>query len=292
MKKIYKTIIVSITVNTMLVLLKLIVGFITNYKSIIADAVHSFSDLSTDIVALLGQRLSLKKPDNNHPYGHGKIQYITSIVIGAVIMALGIELIITTITSKIEVFHNHSLALIVVAITIISKFLLAKYIEHRSKKYNNAILIASSKESMADALSSIGVFLTIILSLFKEQIPILAYADKVGGLIISMFIIKTSLNILRDNVNAIIGESEQNEEVINKIRDIIMEVRGILTIDELTIMKFGSYYQVVLDVGIDSNCELEKAHAIAHDVEEKLLKSKFVIKYVSIHMNPCEKSIS
>lgn len=289
MKKIYKTIVTSIIVNTLLVALKLIVGLMTNYKSIVADAVHSFSDLSTDFVALAGQKLAIKNADENHPYGHGKIEYITSIIIGAVIMILGINLIYSTISEKTALSHNWVLALIVVAITIISKYILAKFVEYRGKKARNVILLASAKESMADVLSSVGVFIAIVLSLFKEQVPIFEYADKAGGFIISLFIIKTAFSILKDNINAIIGECEQDEEVIYKIKGIIMGVSEVLSIDHLIVMKFGSYYQIVLDAGVDATCKLEKAHSIAHKIEQELVSSDLKTRYVSVHINPFNK---
>jgi cation diffusion facilitator family transporter len=292
MKKVYKTIVVSMIVNTLLVTFKLIFGLITNYKSIVADAIHSFSDLSTDFVALAGQKLSFKNADGNHPYGHGRIEYITSIVIGAVIMALGIELIYSTISSKTVVSHNWILALIVVFITIVGKYILAKYVSGKGKKMKNAILIASGKESMADVFSSIGVFIAIVLSLFKDEIPIFEYADKCGGFIISLFIIKTAFSILKDNINAIIGECEQDEEVIYKIKGLIMSVPEVLGIDNLSVMKFGSYYQIILDAGVDADCKLEKAHTIAHNIEHELIDSDLTIKYVSVHINPYEKKKS
>ncbi|MDD4298752.1 MAG: cation diffusion facilitator family transporter [Bacilli bacterium] len=292
MKNVVQSMIVSIVVNFILIVIKLVVGIISNYKSLVADAIHSFSDMSTDLVAIFGQWLAVKKADDKHPYGHGKIEYITSIIIGGFILALGIGLINSTITGNIAPSKYTNIALIVVIITIILKYGLAKYVYYKGKIDNNSILLASAQENMADVLSSIGVFITITLSLLTKYVPIFKYADKVGGLIISLLIIKTSFNILRDNINAIIGEREQNQNVIDKIKNIILSISDVLSIDDLVVMKLGSYYQIILDVGLDAKMTLKDAHNVAHKIEKELIDSNLKIKYVTVHINPSAKSIS
>jgi cation diffusion facilitator family transporter len=286
MKYVVKTMLVSIVVNIILVTIKLVIGLITNYKSLVADAVHSFSDLSTDVIAIFGEWLASKKPDEDHPYGHGKMEYITSLIIGTFILILGISMIYSTIGAQVVETNYRVVALVAVIITIFLKYGLAKYVYNRGKKINNSILIASSKESMSDVLSAISVFITIVLSMFQEYVPIFKYADKAGGIIISLFIIKTAYNILKENMNAIIGESEKDVEIIYQIKGIIMNELDILSIDNLNVMKFGSYYQILLDVGVDSSCSLERADVIAHTIEKNLIDSDLKIRYVSVHTNP------
>jgi cation diffusion facilitator family transporter len=280
--------IVSIIINTILVCTKFSIGVLSNYKSLVADAIHSFSDLSTDFVAILGQAMATKKADEKHPFGHGKIEYITSIIIGVCIMGLGISMLYSSIGSQVVEANHRVIALIAVTITIILKYVLAKFVYYRGKKINNSILIASAKESMSDVLSAISVFIAIVLSFYKDIFPIFKYADKAGGVVISLMIIKTAFNILRDNINAIIGECEQDEEIIYEIKGIIMSVPEVLSIDNLLVMKFGSYYQIVLEASVDAKCKLQKAHSIAHNIEQDLINSNLKVKYVSVHINPCE----
>jgi divalent metal cation (Fe/Co/Zn/Cd) transporter len=113
-----------------------------------------------------------------------------------------------------------------------------------------------------------------------------------ASFIISLLIIKTAFYILKDNINTIIGECEQNEEVIYDIKGIMMSVPEVLSIDNLIVMKFGSYYQITLDVGVDSECKFEEAHSIAHNIEHELLESNMKVKFASIHVNPYKKNIS
>jgi cation diffusion facilitator family transporter len=188
--------------------------------------------------------------------------------------------------------HYRIVALIAVMITIILKYWLARYVYKQGKRSNNSILIAGSKENMSDVLSASSVFIAIILSFFKEEITLFRYADKAAGFIISLLIIRTAFHILKDNINTIIGECETDEEVIYRIKGIIMSVPEVLSIDNLVVMKFGSYYQIMLAAGVDSECKFEEAHAIAHNIEHELIESDMKTKYVSVHVNPYKKNIS
>lgn len=292
MKDVCKTMFVSIIVNIILVVIKFVIGVISNYKSLVADAIHSLSDLSTDVVAIFGEWLASKKADKDHPYGHGKIEYITGIIIGAFIMAVGLGMIYTGIGAQIVEQHHRVAALIVAFITMAMKYGLAIYVRTVGKKINNSILIASAEENMSGVLSAISVFITIILSMFVDVAPIFKYADKVGCLIVSLLIIKTAFNVLKENMIAVIGESETNEEIIDSIKGIIMSIKEVMSIDNLVVMKYGSYYQIDLAASIDPSCDLEEADSIAHEIKKKLLRSKMRVKYAIVRITPYKKSKS
>lgn len=290
MNHIYKTMVISLLGNTFLVILKLVFGFIFHFKTLIADAIHSLSDLSTDIISIIGQKMAKADTDREHPYGHGKIEYITSIIIGTIIMIIGISLIVNAINTKVTIFINNYI-IIIVLIVIIVKYLLSRYVIYNGEKYKNNILLASGNESMADVLSSIGVLITILLSNLHEYHDLFKYADKIGCIIISLFIIKTSFKILKQNINALLGENELDKAYLNKIKKVIKEVEGVNKIDNMILLKYGSYYIASLHISVNENCSLKKSHDIAHRVEEKLLTSDYNIKYAIVHINP-DKNIS
>ncbi len=291
MKPIYLTMITSLIVNAILIVLKVVAGIIINSKTLIADSVHSLSDFSTDIISIIGQKASSKEADNHHPFGHGKIEYITSLIIGFIIMMLGLGLIYNSINSKISIIDNNNIIIGVVMLIIISKYCLSKYIIRKAQKYKSNILMSSAKESMADVLTSIGVLLTLIIYDLTVYYPVFKYIDKLGCIIISLFIIKTSYYILKENMIAILGEREQDELIINKVKTIILKVEGVIEIDNLILMKYGSYYNASIKIAVDANKSLTKSHDIAHEVEEQLIKNDCSIKYVIVHINPFTKKI-
>ncbi len=287
MKPVYKTIIISIVVNVFLVILKLFTGVITNTKVLIADGVHSLSDLLTDIGALFGQKLSERTADEKHPRGHGKIEYITSIGIGIVVILIALKLIETAIKSPVNDINNN--VILIVVITIIAKFLLSRYTFKKGKECKNNILVSCAIEHQADVLSSVAVLLTVLIYNLSPIIPILKYSDKIGTIVISLFILKTGVSILRHNLSLIIGESETDLETINIVKGTILKVKEVKSVDSIELIKYGSYYESTIKLGIDNDLNIEQAHKITNKVKNKLLKSNLNIKYVNTHINPHKK---
>ncbi len=284
--KITKVLLVSSITNIFLSIFKILFGFIGRCNSLIADGIHSLSDLSTDLVAIFGNYLSLKPADKKHPFGHGKIEYISSMMIGIVIIILGFSLIYNIFNK--EIIMPNSLILIVSLFTIVSKYILANYIYKEGIKYSNNILIASGKESMADVYSSIFVLVSIILMQFSNQIYILKYADMLSTIIIALFIIKTGYSILKDNIGILLEEQILDKHYLKEIKNIIISFDKIVEIKDLYILRYGPYYKLVSNV-IMNNILLTEAHKVIDDIEIKLKEKDSRIKYVFIHMEPIDK---
>jgi cation diffusion facilitator family transporter len=151
MKKENKVMLTSMIVNSFLSIIKIIVGIVGKSSSLIADGIHSFSDLFTDVFAIFGNLLSRKPADEKHPFGHGKLEYLTSIGIGLVILFVGFSIIYNSYDNKIVI--PSILVVLVSLFTIVSKYLLASYITRKGKEYKNNILISSGRESSMDVLS-------------------------------------------------------------------------------------------------------------------------------------------
>ena len=274
---------VSSITNIFLSIIKILFGFIGKCNALIADGIHSLSDLSTDFVAIFGNHLSLKPDDKKHPFGHGKTEYITSMIIGIVIIILGLTLIYNIFDK--EIIIPNLLMILVSLFTIISKLLLSNYIYKKGIKYSNNILIASGKESKADVYSSIFVLISIILMQFSNEFSILKYADMVSTIIIALFIIKTGFNILKDNIGILLEEQVLDKKYLNNIKKIITSFDEIVEVKDLYILRYGPYYKLVSNV-IMKDLLLTDAHNIIDEIENKLKEQDDRIKYVFIHMEP------
>ena len=281
--KITKVLLVSSITNIFLSIIKILFGFIGKCNALIADGIHSLSDLSTDFVAIFGNHLSLKPADKKHPFGHGKTEYITSMIIGIVIIILGLTLIYNIFDK--EIIIPNLLMILVSLFTIISKLLLSNYIYKKGIKYSNNILIASGKESKADVYSSIFVLISIILMQFSNEFSILKYADMVSTIIIALFIIKTGFNILKDNIGILLEEQVLDKKYLNNIKKIITSFDEIVEVKDLYILRYGPYYKLVSNV-IMKDLLLTDAHNIIDEIENKLKEQDDRIKYVFIHMEP------
>ena len=284
MEKVTKVLVKSLIVNILLTLTKFVFGIIYKSKVLVADGIHSLSDLATDVVSIYGSKLSLKPADTEHPYGHGKIEYLTSIVIGAVILALALSLLGNSLNAKTTITSN--MVLYVTIFTILAKYLISRYILSKGVKYKSNLLIASGKESRSDVISSVVVIVTYFLSKLSSYSKIFLYSDTIGTFIIGLIILKTAYRILKENIVSILGESEQDEEYLDKIRKIILENSEVVNIEELNIIKYGHYYQANITINMDSNVTLEDARVVSNRIKKKLINKKTRISYAKISINP------
>lgn len=284
MEKVTKVLVKSLIVNILLTLTKFVFGLIYKSKVLVADGIHSLSDLATDVVSIYGSKLSLKPADNEHPYGHGKIEYLTSIVIGAVILALALSLLGNSLNAKNTIASN--MVLYVTIFTILAKYLISRYILSKGVKYKSNLLVASGKESRSDVISSAIVIVTYFLSKLSSYSKIFLYSDTIGTFIIGLIILKTAYRILKENIVSILGEIEQDEEYLDKIREIILENSEVVNIEELNIIKYGHYYQANITINMDSNVTLEDACLVSDRIKKKLINKKTRISYAKISINP------
>ena len=284
MEKVTKVLVKSLIVNILLTLTKFVFGIIYKSKVLVADGIHSLSDLATDVVSIYGSKLSLKPADNEHPYGHGKIEYLTSIVIGAVILALALSLLGNSLNAKNTIASN--MVLYVTIFTILAKYLISRYILSKGVKYKSNLLVASGKESRSDVISSAIVIVTYFLSKLSSYSKIFLYSDTIGTFIIGLIILKTAYRILKENIVSILGEIEQDEEYLDKIREIILENSEVVNIEELNIIKYGHYYQANITINMDSDVTLEDACLVSNRIKKKLINKKTRISYEKISINP------
>jgi len=284
MKNITRVIRISMVTNLFLSLFKFIFGLIGKSSALVADGIHSLSDLSTDVVALVGSKLASKPADEKHPFGHGKVEYLTSLIIGIIVLLLGLSLIAGNINNEIVIPSFY--VIFVSLFTIISKYILARYLIYSGKKYDNVVLIASGKESSADVVSSFVVLISAICMQLQSSFSILKYTDIVASIIVGLFIVHTGFSLVKDNVSSIIGEQETNEDKLDKIRDIILSDKSILNIDRLNVLKFGYSYSITCELTMDGNLSLLESHRIVDNIEKKIKVMDCRYEYITIHINP------
>lgn len=289
MEKTTKVLGISFIANFFLSISKIVVGILGTSQSLIADGMHSFSDLATDIVSIVGNKFASRPADFEHPFGHGKLEYITSMFISIVILGLGFTLI------KESLFTTTKLpdvkVLILVVITIIVKTLVAGYLLRSGKKMANQILISSGKESFMDVLSSILVLFTVILSQFQKRIAYFAYADKVGGILIGCLILFTGFLLLKENISILIDKREEDKETIELISTRLNELDITSKISEIILMKYGPYYHADIIISMRENQtlkEYQNNHKIIHDtIKEHFPKIKYI--HIQLEMEEGEK---
>lgn len=280
MKKVNLVLINSFFTNLFIVVLKMISGIIGHSNALIADAIHSLSDFFTDIVSIVGNKISVKKANDRYPYGYGKIEYLTSALIGLTVLILGISMLLKAFNSDIGTPSNIVLYASLVAIII--KFILSKYILQKGYQYKSNILIASGIESRSDCLTSLFVILSALLSKLIKVNDIFKYSDNLCTLIIGLYIIYTSYHILKDNISNLIGKNEDNLEFVLELRKRILENRRIEKIINLNLIKYGSYYVSNLEIGMNYNIPLKEIDEIINELKKKLCNPETNISYITV----------
>lgn len=278
-----KTLIYSMLNNLVVSLIKIISGLTFNLGSLLADGLHTFSDFITDIFSLIANKISKKKPTKEHPFGFGRVEYLTNLFIGIILLILSIFIFIEAITNKVVI--PPFIVIYILIFTIILK-LIAIIIMHKvGKKINSNILIVSVEESKSDIYSSLGVLLVAILLQFSNQLPILKYSDLICSLLICILVLKIALTIIIQNSLALLGEVEETGETYEKLAEKLTFYKNIINYD-IDLIKYGSYYKLQLDLELDSSLTLKEVTKIVNNIKKSIKKSRSLkIKYITIYVS-------
>lgn len=274
---------VSIIGNTALFLLKLFLGLYINSIALIADGVHSLSDVGTSGVVIFGFRIAKKQPDKEHPFGHGRAEYIATLIIAILLIIVGFEFILQSVQRilKPEDTAHHEYAIIIciiVLLSALSKELMAKYSFLMSKKINSDSLKADAWHHRSDAISSVGVAIGIIGA--RYGFPIL---DPIFGLFVAIIIIYIGIKLIKTSSNFLIGTTI-DDETSQKITKIAKSMDFIRDVHKVYLHDYATSKVVTLHAEIDPDLSIDKAHEIANALEQKIqLETNFS---TVIHLEP------
>ena len=224
-KAIVKTSIIGILTNVFLVVFKAVVGLLSNSIAIILDAVNNLSDALSSVVTIIGAKLGAKQPDKKHPLGYGRIEYLSSMIVAAIVLYAGITSMVESVKAIFspEKAEYSAISLIIISVAIVVKLILGQYVKRQGKKHNSGALTASGSDALFDAILSASVLASAIIYLIWG-ISLEAYV----GVIISVFIIKAGIEMMLETVNDILGKRADKEET-DRIKKLICEepeVRG------------------------------------------------------------------
>ena len=279
-----KVTLIGILVNIFLVVLKFITGLLGHSQALIADAIHSVSDLFTDIIVLLGLRAGNKAPDEEHPFGHARIETLTSAILGLLLIGtagyLGFKASLN-IYYRIE-SHPTGLALIGAALSIALKEALYHYTVFVGKRLKSQLIVANAWHHRSDSLSSVAVFLGVGGAILNPAWHIL---DAYATLIVSFFILKVGLDILRKALGEFTDRAPA-PEVLEKIRQCIVDVGGVIDTHDIRVRTAGGLYQMEAHILVDGSLTVREGHRIAKEVERCLNEGIEDLDSVIVHVDP------
>ena len=285
-KIIIKTSIKGIIINILLVIFKLLIGVIANSISIVLDAINNLTDALSSIITIIGTKLSSKKPDKEHPYGHGRIEYFTSILIGIIILIAGILSLKESLINIINpTTHNYNIYTIIIIITaIIVKLLLGSYFKTIGKKINSGVIIASGTDALFDSLLSTGTLISAILyMIFKINI------EGLIGLLISLFILKSSIELLRNTINELIG-TRVNKEIATKLKNKINSYKEVEGTYDILLHNYGPTQTIgSVHIQVKDTMTAKEIHILTKEIEKTIYLNYGIILTIGIYASNTNK---
>ncbi len=279
-KEIVKTSIYGILVNLVLVGFKAVVGLVSNSISIILDAVNNLTDVLSSVVTIAGLKLATKRPDRKHPFGYGRAEYFSAVVVAMIVLAAGVMAFKESIEKIItpEEADYSVISLIIIAVAVLVKFFFGRYVKKKGKKLNSGSLVASGVDAISDAALSFSVLIGAIIS-FIWHISLEGYV----GILISVMIVKTAVEILRDGVNDLIG-TRADEEIIAKVKKTIEGFNEVQGVYDLALHNYGPN-KIIASAHIQIGDELHtrEIHRLSRQIEVKIYEKYGIILTLGVY---------
>ncbi len=281
-KETKKASILGIVGNIFLFIIKFVVGVISRSQAMLADAMNSASDVLSSIMTFIGNLVAQKSPDDDHNLGHGKAEYIFSMLISITMLLLGFKMLMDSIKAIFleNDYYFTNWLLVVCVVTIIVKLSLYFYTNKIGKKYDNILVEANSKDHRNDCVITLFNLMAAIMSLYNVK-----YIDGVVGILISLWIILTGLKIFKDSYDVLMDKSI-SDETKDKVMEIVKRYNEILRVNHFNATPVGYMYQVSFSIFVDGNLSTFESHEIADRLEKEIGNLVPEIYLAVIHVNP------
>ena len=275
---------IGLVVNAVLVVLKLWAGIASLSQALVADAIHSLSDIFSDVVVLLGLKWGRKDEDDTHPYGHARIETISSMVVGLLLVIVGVGIAYKATLS----IYNHDvsrpglMAIYAAAISILLKEAMFWYTRLIGKRLRSPLLIANAWHHRSDALSSVAVLLGVTAVYVNPKWHL---ADAYAALVVTFFVVKVGLNLTWSAFKEL-ADTAPDEAIVARLTESVRDVHGVRQVHDLRARHSGSQIFVEFHIVVDPELTVREGHDIAREVKARLLAKFSEVTRVIIHVDP------
>ena len=275
--------VVGIICNVFLFILKYIMGTLSGSISVVSDAFNNLSDSAGCMVTLLGYKLASKPADKDHPFGHGRMEYLTALTIAVLILIVALELFRNSVNKIIhpEKLTFSLIVLISLLVSILIKLWMSFFNAFLGKKINSSVMLATAKDSRTDVIATSATCIAVISSLYTN-LPV----DGIMGLVVSLFIFKSGIDIVKDTVDNLLGKPVDSD-IVYAIKEMIGERDKIIGIHDLVVHNYGPGNMIgSLHAEVKSNEDFVFVHDMIDELERRIHKELNIL--MTIHMDPIE----
>lgn len=273
-KKVIKVSIVGIIANIFLAIFKAVIGIMTGSIAIVLDAVNNTSDVASSVITIVGTKLANKAPDKKHPFGHGRIEYLTAMIIAVIILYAGISSIIESVKKIINPTtpEYNTISLVIIAIAIIVKIVLGKFVTKKGKELNSSSLENSGHDALFDSIISTSTLIAAIIFIVTS-FSLEAYL----GIIISLFIVRSGIEMLREAISSLLGE-RVDVELVKDITKIILNFDEVKGAYDLIINNYGpNTFTASVHIEVDETLTAKELDELIRKISDKVYAEKNVL---------------
>lgn len=280
---------IGLWVNLVLAAIKFAAGIFGKSQALVADAIHTLTDLTTDIAVLAGSHYWFRPPDQNHPYGHRRLETLVTVFIGVVLIAAGIGIGWRAVSTLHE---RHAaapgwVAILAAFASIVCKESLYHWTASTGRRWKSPALAANAWHHRTDALSSLPVLIAVAGA---RAFPTWSFLDHVGALVVSIFILHASVKIMWPSLSELIDVGAPIETQ-KKIRDIALKNKGVLQVHDIRTRFISSSVQVDLHIVVEGSITVREGHSIADDVRDRITGEMPEVLDVVVHVDPPERAV-
>lgn len=280
-KRIITTSIIGISTNILLAAFKAFIGVISNSIAIVLDAVNNLSDALSSVITIIGTKLSTKEPDKAHPYGYGRVEYLSTILIGVIVLYAGITSLFESIKKVInpELPEYRTVSLIIIIVAVIVKFALGNYYKKVGKEVHSDALMNSGQDALFDSILSASTVVSAFIFIFTN-VSLEAYL----GVIISIFIIRAGIEMLKETISKFLGE-RVDSNLAKEIKKTIMSFGGINGVYDLSINDFGPMKMIgSAHIEVPDSYTANQIDTLTRDIQHLVLdKHKVILTAIGIY---------
>lgn len=272
----------TIWINLALALIKLVAGIVAKSSAMVADAVHSGSDILTSIAVMVGLAMGSKPADEAHPYGHGRLEAVAAKIVATLLIITAVGLIYSSgrILLRNEASAPGPLAIYAAILSIVVKEWMYRYTLRTAKQINSTAMIADAWHHRSDSFSSIGTLIGVVGA--RLAFP---WLDPLSGIIVAILVFKVGVDVYLRSIQELI-DSAPAPEIIAAIRHTTLTQAGVIAVNDLKARLQGPSIRVDLEICVDPATSLQESHALAHLVEEQVIANVKSVEAVMVHVNP------
>lgn len=275
-----KIIIITLIINLIVAVTKIISGIIFSFSTLIADSIQSFIDFVTDITSLIANKIGKRRANKTYPFGYGQVYYFANLFTGILLFLIGLFILYQFFFFESHLKPNKYL-FIIIGISLFLKLIVVNLLNFYGKKYKSELMIEASKESETDLISTCVVLIILVLSLFEKHIPNYINIDKIGSLGMAIFVFYTSIKMIIYNVRGILTNDEDNDEIKEEVINDLKEFKNI-EVENIRIIKWSTYYSLFLQLKIDKDLTIRKYLNLEKKIKKYLKSKNREIRFIDI----------